>query len=464
MSKDYEYDVIIIGAGPSGIFASMELIKNKDVKILLIDKGFHLSKRECKSQAEQRECIRCQPCAITCGWGGAGAFSDGKLTLTASFGGLLNEYLAPAILDNYIEEIDAIYLKFGAGDVIFGQDDQAIGKMYRLAAASGLSLMPAKIRHMGTENCYHILKKMHDYLTDKVDIRMNTSVSEIISRDNKAQGVRLTSGEEVLAKYVICGAGRAGADWFYQESKRLGLEGSNNPVDIGVRVEVPAAIMEDITSVIYESKLIYFTNKFDDRVRTFCMNPNGVVVTENYDGLVTVNGHSYAESKSENTNFAILVSKSFTKPFREPVRYGKYIASLANMLGEGVIVQRLGDLLMGRRSTPERIQRGFINPTLQKATPGDLSLVLPYRYMVGIIEMIEALDRMVPGIKSRHTLLYGVEVKFYSYRYPVNASMETSISNLYMVGDGSGVTRGLIQSSVAGTIAARDIRRQIEGL
>lgn len=451
------YDVIIVGAGPAGIFAALELASSSDARILMVDQGAPLEKRKCKTQREYGRCLRCEPCAITSGWGGAGAFSDGKLTLTPAFGGFLNEFIDHDSVEKLIAEVDQVYLSYGASEKVFGTDLEAVKDMERRAAAAGLNLIPAKIRHLGTENCYRVLEKMHKVLTDRVDIMMQTTVSEITVRDGLVSGVKLTNGEKYEADYVICGPGRIGAEWMHRESIRLGLKGINNPVDIGVRVEVPAVIMENITSQIYESKLIYFTSQFDDRIRTFCMNPYGVVVTENSDGLVTVNGHSFAETRTNNTNFALLVSKSFTEPFNEPIRYGRYIASLANMLGDGVIVQRLGDLLMGRRSTDERIRRGLVRPTLTEATPGDLSLVLPYRYLLAIIEMLEALDKLAPGVNSRHTLLYGVEVKFYSYRLNLTTKLETEIKNLFAVGDGAGITRGLIQASATGVLAAREI-------
>ena len=451
------YDVIIIGAGPAGIFAALELTAKCDARILIIDQGAPLEKRKCKTQREYGRCLRCDPCAITSGWGGAGAFSDGKLTLTPAFGGFLNEFIDQDLVEKLIDEVDRIYLSYGASEKIYGTDLEAVKDMERRAAAAGLNLIPAKIRHLGTENCYRVLKKMHNVLAGRVDIMMQTKVSEVMVRDGVVSGVKLANGEKYEADYVICGPGRIGAEWMHRESIRLGLKGMNNPVDIGVRVEVPAVIMENITSQIYESKLIYFTSQFDDRIRTFCMNPYGVVVTENSDGLVTVNGHSFAETHTNNTNFALLVSKSFTEPFNEPIRYGRYIASLANMLGDGVIVQRLGDLLMGRRSTEERIRRGLVRPTLTEATPGDLSLVLPYRYLLAIVEMLEALDKLAPGVHSKHTLLYGVEVKFYSYRLNLTAKLETEIKNLFAVGDGAGITRGLIQASATGVLAAREI-------
>ncbi len=462
MRSNGSYDVIIVGAGPAGIFAAMELTAKSRARVLIIDKGAPLEKRSCKTQKEYGRCLRCDPCAITCGWGGAGAFSDGKLTLTSAFGGFLEEYVDRGLVENLIDEVDQTYLSFGASEKVFGTDTEAIKKMERLSAAAGLSLIPAPIRHMGTENCYFVLEKMKETLEQKVDIRMNTTVDELLCRDGRVKGVRLDTGEEIGADYIICGPGRVGADWIYEQAQKLGLEGMNNPVDIGVRVEVPAVIMEEMTSKIYESKLVYFTSQFDDRIRTFCMNPYGVVVTENYDGLLTVNGHSFADLKTDNTNFALLVSKTFTEPFSEPIRYGRYIASLANMLGDGVIIQRLGDLLKGRRSTPERIKRGLVRPTMQEATPGDLSLVLPYRYLLAIIEMLEALDKVAPGINSRHTLLYGVEVKFYSFRLCLSQALETGIKNLFAVGDGAGITRGLVQSSATGMLAGREIAGRLE--
>ncbi len=452
-----KYDVIIIGAGPAGIFTALELVASNQLKILLIDKGSPLEKRHCRTQKEYGRCLRCDPCAITSGWGGAGAYSDGKLTLTSAFGGLLDDYINQDTIEKLIASVDSTYLEFGASKTVYGTNTEAVKAMERQAAAAGLTLVPAKIRHLGTENCYKVLAKMHLALKEKIDILLNKTVNEIIAEGGKVKGVKLTTGEVYHADYVVCGPGRNGASWMQQESKRLGLKGMNNPVDIGVRVELPAVIMETLTEVIYESKLVYFTSKFDDRIRTFCMNPYGVVVTENNEGIVTVNGHSYADTKTNNTNFALLVSKTFTEPFNEPFRYGQYIASLANMLGDGVIVQRLGDLLTGRRSTPERIQRGLVKPTLKEATPGDLSLVLPYRYLLAIIEMLEVLDVLAPGVNSRHTLLYGVEVKFYSYRLHLSPNLETEITNLFAVGDGAGVTRGLIQSSASGVLAAREI-------
>ncbi|BBB90623.1 MAG TPA: NAD(P)/FAD-dependent oxidoreductase [Methylomusa anaerophila] len=453
-----QYDVIVIGAGPAGIFTALELA-DKGLEILVLEKGRDIRKRHCYSSSEKSTCINCKPCDIVCGWGGAGAFSDGKLTLTTEFGGILDAYMEKTKVAELIEYIDGIYLKFGATTTVYGgEHKEEIRKLQRIAAAADLSFIPARIRHLGTEKCLEILTRMRDYLEDKCEIRTMTPVEHILVKDGKYEGVELVNGEIVRSKYLVVAPGREGSEWFAAQAAQLGLSMVTNPVDIGVRVELPATIMEHITETVYESKLVYYTKSFDDRIRTFCMNPYGVVSTENNSGLVTVNGHSYAEKRTQNTNFALLVSKSFTQPFKEPITYGKSIAKLANLLGGGVIVQRLGDLLDGRRSTAERITRGLVEPTLKDATPGDLSLVLPYRHMVAITEMLEALDIVAPGVNSRHTLLYGVEVKFYSSRPNLTNNLETQISNLFAIGDGAGVTRGLAQASAAGVVVAREIQ------
>ncbi len=454
------YDVIIIGAGPAGIFTALELSRRSQARILILEQGPALEKRNC-SRRIGKQCLHCRPCRVTSGWGGAGAFSDGKLTLAPEIGGFLNEYVSPSVLNELIGYVEQTFLSFGAPDCLYGTDREGVKELQRRAAAAGLSLIPARIRHLGTENCFGILQRIYQQLSARVEISVDTQVTEILAGSRAIKGVKLASGEIIGARYVVCSPGRSGAEWFQQEALRLGLKGTNNPVDIGLRVEIPAVLMEPLTNQVYEPKLIYYSPYFDDRVRTFCMNPHGVVVMENNAGTVTVNGHSYARKKTENTNFALLVSKTFTEPFNEPISYGKNIAGLANMLGYGVLVQRLGDLLMGRRSTRERILRGMVRPSLEEATPGDLSLVLPYRHLRSIMEMLEALDRLAPGVNSRHTLLYGLEVKFYSFRVQVDNQLHTGIKGLFAVGDGAGITRGLVQSSASGVLAAREIANSL---
>jgi hypothetical protein len=455
-----DYDVIIIGAGPAGIFAALEMV-DTGLRVLILEKGRDISARACPMNTKGTKCLHCKPCGILCGWGGAGAYSDGKLTLTTEFGGMLDQYLEKPALLGLIDYVDGIYLKFGATQTVYGDDNkEAVRKLQKDSAAADMSLIPARIRHLGTDKCLEILTLMRDYLEDKCTIRTSDGVARVIVENGRYVGVETNRGEIFHSKYLIAAPGREGSEWFAEQAAQLGLEMITNPVDIGVRVEVPAVVMEQITDVVYESKLVYYAKSFDDRVRTFCMNPYGVVVAENNAGLMTVNGHSNAEKTSENTNFAILVSKSFTEPFKEPITYGKSIAKLANLLGGGVIVQRLGDLKAGRRSTVERISRGLVTPTMKEATPGDLSLVLPYRHLTGIIEMLEALDKVAPGVGSRHTLLYGVEVKFYSSRLHLTPDLETKIPNFFAAGDGAGVTRGLAQASVSGVMVAREIKQR----
>lgn len=460
MSKDVE--VIILGAGPAGIFSALSLVE-KGFSVLILEKGSPLEERSCPRK--DGFCANCSCCGVLNGWGGAGAFSDGKLTFSPEFGGNLKQFiLEENKLRDLFKQVDNIFLEHGAPAEIFGAEETVVRDLRRRASAVNLEFMPAPIRHLGTENCYRVLQEISNTLQKKCTIRFRSPVQQILVEDDTVKGVLLESGETLLAPYIICAPGRQGTPWFFQESKRLGLTIQNNPVDIGVRVEIPAWVMEDITSKVHESKFHYYAPFFDDKVRTFCMNPNGQVVLENSEGVITVNGHSYRDKlrHSENTNFALLVSKNFTEPFKEPIRYGRYIASLANMLGGGVLVQRLGDLLAGQRTTVERLAKGIVKPTLQEATPGDLSLVLPYRYLRSILEMLEALERLAPGIYSRSTLLYGVEVKFYSHRLELNTFLETEIKNLFAVGDGAGITRGLVQASASGLLAAEEILRRLQ--
>jgi len=458
--SNQQYDVIVVGTGPTGIFSVLELIKkNKDLNILMIEKGKDISNRECPmKQNPGMGCINCDSCSVVSGWGGAGAYSDGKLSLSPKIGGHLEEYIGLERLEKLIQYADKMYLKFGAPDRIFGVDGSKIDDIKAKAIKAQLKFIPAKLRHLGTGYTKTVLTNMKDFIESKgVEIKFKTNVKEFILEDDKITGVKTESNDIYYGKYVITAPGRENAAWLSSLAPKLNINTTINPVDIGVRVETSAVIAEQLTENLYESKLIYQTPTFDDKVRTFCMSPYGEVVNENNQGLITVNGHSHSDIKTENTNFALLVSKTFTEPFHEPITYGKNIAKLANLLGGGVLVQRLGDLLDGRRSTPTRIDRGIIEPTLKEATPGDLSLVLPYRHLKDIIEMLEALDNLAPGLYSRDTLLYGVEVKFYSNRLEVDNNLETKINNLYTAGDGAGITRGLMQASVSGIVIAQDI-------
>ncbi|MBE0447782.1 MAG: NAD(P)/FAD-dependent oxidoreductase [Actinobacteria bacterium] len=457
-----DYDVIIVGSGPAGIFAALELAKNEKIKTLILEKGPDVGKRSCAERLTGK-CINCDPCRITSGWGGAGAFSDGKLTLSTEVGGWLGDYIGNQELASLISYVDDTYRQFGAPVEVHGTGDENIRQLQRQAVLADMRLVPMRVRHLGTDRCYDIIKLMKDRLESHIDIRAGVQVVNLLTEDGRVTGVQTAKGEEITGDYVVVGPGREGADWLNTEVRRLGLSPVSNEIDIGVRVEVPAVVMEPLTKELYEPKLIYNSRSFEDRVRTFCVCPYGVVASESTDGITTVNGHSYAGKKTENTNFALLVSTAFTEPFNEPIAYGKYIARLANLLGDGIIIQRLGDLMDGRRSTPERIARGTTVPTFTDATPGDLSFVLPYRYLSDIKEMLTALDKLAPGVNSRNTLLYGVEVKFYSSRLKLTSTLETEIENLYAIGDGAGVTRGLMQSSASGVVAARAILSSIAG-
>ncbi len=458
------YDVIIVGAGPGGIFTALELVKlNSGLKMLLIDKGGDIEHRSCPAIIKNRPCaeFNCNLCGLLCGWGGAGAFSDGKLNLSTQIGGFLNQYFDEEKLSELIKYVDDLYVSHGAPTEIYGANEKRVQKFIDAAIKYDLKLVPSKIRHLGSDRSIPFLKGIYEVLNEKIDIKLRTEVEQVIVRDKKAIGVKTAKGEEIFAEYIILAPGRVGASWLEKEAKKLKLATINNPVDIGVRVEVPATVLKELTDATYEAKLIYYSKKFDDQVRTFCMNPYGEVVKEFNHGIATVNGHSYAEKKLENTNFAILVSTFFTEPFHEPIAYGEYIARLANLISGGIIVQRLGDLKMGKRSTPERIKRGLVNPSLKDATPGDLSFAIPYRCLSDILEMLEAMDNISPGVNSRHTLLYGLEVKFYSMRIKLTNSLETEVPNLFAVGDGAGVSRGLIQASASGVAAAREIKKRL---
>lgn len=465
------FDVIIVGCGPSGIFCAYNLVnKNPNLNILMIEKGHSIEKRICPKR-KTGVCVNCNPCNITTGFAGAGTFSDGKLTLASSeTGGNLSELIGEDEVKRLIKEMDDIYLKFGADDHLYGVDNkEAIDNIRKKAIQANMKLVESPIRHLGTETCYSIYGALQNFLIDNgVTIKFDTMVQDIITQSGHCSaeivGVK-TENDEFYAPIVVVGAGREGASWFKEICDKHSIKTNVGTVDIGVRVECRDEVMEELNKSMYESKLIYYTKTYADKVRTFCQNPSGEVALENYtlpDGshIKTVNGHAYKgqEYKTNNTNFALLVSKNFTEPFREPLEYGAAYAKIANMLAGGtVLVQTYGDLKRGRRSTPERIKHGNVVPTLKDAVPGDLSSVIPERIMVDIKEMIEAMDSIVPGIARDETLLYGIEVKFYSNKVLIDKNCETSIKGLYSVGDSSSWTRGLSLASGMGLYVAEKI-------
>ncbi len=447
-----DYQVIIVGAGPAGIFTALTLADLGIKPVLLLEQGKDLNQRERSNRGDW-----------LCGWGGAGAYSDGKLTLSTEVGGVLREFLEEKSLVQLLCTADEMYVAHGAPERIFGEHSPKLEDLADRARLAGLGLIPTRIRHIGTENCRAVLGRFRQSLAGRVEVRTRSPVQNILADHGRSKGVSLADGQAITSRFVVAAPGRSGASWMKNEAESLGLRTRASFVDIGVRVELPAIVLKEVTDATYESKLVHYSKTFDEQVRTFCMNPYGEVVIEENDGVMTVNGHSYANKRSENTNFAILVSSAFTEPFDDPIAYGRYIARLANLLGGGVIIQRLGDLLAGRRSTKSRLDRCLTRPTLADATPGDLSYVFPYRHLLSIIEMLQALDTLAPGVYSRHTLLYGVEVKFYSSRIEVSPEMETSVANLFAIGDGAGITRGLLQASASGIIAAQAIANRSSG-
>ncbi len=472
------YDVIVVGAGPAGIFTCWELsVKAPEKKVLLIDKGRDIHKRQCpimqgkvhfcpKSKATDNKVqAGCKPaCAITGGFGGAGAYSDGKFNITTAFGGWLTDYLENSQVLSLIHYVDQVNLAHGATTEITNPHTMAVRKIEQQAYGAGLKLLRSSVRHLGTEQNLKILKSIDEQLANNVDMRFETEVADILTMDvedgqKKVCGVRLADGTELTAGHVVLAPGRDGSAWLTELLLRHGLTLINNQVDVGVRVETSDVIMQDINKHLYEGKFVYNAS-VGTRVRTFCSNPSGHVVVENHSGVMAANGHAYRDPKlgSENTNFALLVSHVFTEPFNKPNEYAREICMRANDLsGGGVMVQRFGDILRGRRSTKNRIAEGFIEPTLKEAVPGDLGLVLPYTTMQSIIEMVHALDKVTPGIASDHTLFYGVEAKFYSARPVLTQQLETQIAGLYCGGDGAGITRGLAQAGAAGVWIARNI-------
>ena len=460
------YDAAILGCGEAGIFAGYELMRRcPQLKVVTLDQGADIYTRSCPIVAGKvKECIHCKVCDTMCGFGGAGAFSDGKYNFTTAFGGWLTDFMDAREVMDLIEYVDAINVEHGATDQVFSTDTPAARALEKRALEFDLHLLQARCKHLGTENNLKILQSIYETVRQHGEYRFRTQV-ETIQRLGD-EGFRLTcaNGDTVDCTWLIAAPGRSGAEWFANQCKGLGLELINNQVDVGVRVELPAVVFEHITDVVYESKLVYRTKGYGDQVRTFCMNPYGHVVAENVEGINTVNGHSYSDPalRSENTNFALLVSNRFTSPFNEPYRYGKHIASLSNMLAGGVLVQRFGDLVGGRRTNEHRMSKSFVHPPLTAAVPGDLSLALPKRQLDDIIEMIYQLDKLAPGTANYDTLLYGAEVKFYSSRLALSNQLETALPGFFAVGDGAGVTRGLAQAGASGVKAARTIAERLE--
>ena len=450
------YDVLIIGAGPGGIYSAYELInKNPDLKIAVFEAGHSLNKRKCPIDGKKiKSCINCKICSIMSGFGGAGAFSDGKYNITNDFGGTLYEYLGKNQALELMKYVDEINMQYGGeGTKLYST---AGTRFKKLCMQNDLHLMDASVRHLGTDINYIVLQNLFEVLKDKVEFFFDTPV-EHVSVEDGAYRIQCKD-KEFEGKKCIISVGRSGSKWMERVCSEIKIPTQSNRVDIGVRVEIPAEIFSHLTDELYESKIVYRTQKYGDKVRTFCMNPKGAVVNENTNGIITVNGHSYEDPalQTQNTNFALLVAKHFSEPFKDSNGYGESIAKLSNMLGGGVMVQRFGDLIRGRRSTQKRINESFVTPTLN-ATPGDLSLVLPKRILDGIIEMIYALDKVAPGTANDDTLLYGVEVKFYNMEVEVDNNLETKYNGLYIIGDGSGITHSLSHASASGVYVARKI-------
>ncbi|MCL1808411.1 MAG: NAD(P)/FAD-dependent oxidoreductase [Clostridiales bacterium] len=458
-----DYDVIIAGAGASGVFMSYELTKIKNsAKVLMVEKGRPLSGRVCPINAGRAEtCIKCSPCQIMNGYGGAGTLSDGKYNITTQFGGELHQYIGIEKAIDLMEYVDDVICDLGGSEAKLYST--ATSDLKTIALKNNLHMLDAKVRHLGTDRNIGILQKIYDFTKDRIDIEFGTVLADVLPLPDGGYIVRTDEGEEYRCRQLVLAAGRSGSNWISGICDEMGIKQKKNRVDIGVRVELPAVIFKHITDEVYESKIVFKTDKHNDLVRTFCMNPYGEVVTENTNGIVTVNGHSYADPKlkTENTNFALLVSNKFTEPFRDSNEYGESIAKLSNMLGGGVLLQRFGDLVKGRRSNERRMEKCFTRPTL-KATPGDLSLVIPKRQLDNIIEMIYALDKIAPGTANEDTLLYGVEVKFYNSRAEVNENLETISEGLYILGDGSGVTHSLSQASASGVHVARILAKKYQ--
>lgn len=454
-----KYDVGIIGGGISGIMCAYELIKHDpNLNICIFEKGNSIISRKCPlTDGKSEKCIKCSSCAIMEGFGGCGSFSDGKYNFTTEFGGWLNEYISNEEVMKLIEYMDTILVDFGATMQRFSTQTPKAKELRKIALQNDLHLLQAEVKHLGTENNLKIMTSIFNFLKDKISIKHGTEITEINYQNSEY--ILTAKEDQYSCNYLITAVGRVGSEWFAEQCKKLKINMTNNQIDLGIRVELPYEIFSHITDEVYEAKLHYHTKKYNDLVKTFCMNPRGHVVTENTVGVLTVNGHSYSDErlKSQNTNFALLVCNNFTSPFNEPHKYGKYIATLSNMLGDGVIVQRFGDLVKGRRTNEKRMKKSFTEPTLKSANAGDLGLVLPKRYLDNLMEMIYTLDHIAPGTANYDTLLYGVEVKFYSARPELDNKLETTYKNFYAIGDGAGITRSLSQAAASGIYVARNI-------
>lgn len=458
------WDVLVVGAGPAGIFTAIEVKKSiPESKVMVVEMGKDIRNRKCPLKSAGR-CLACPTCDVMSGFGGAGTFSDGKLNLTKDIGGDLAGLVGDEEFRELVKYVDRTFVELGAPDHVYGEDLEEVERLRRKALKAGLLLVPSRIRHMGSDGGYRVLLNLRKRVEEMgIELRFGVPATKILTDGRKVSGVALSSGEDLRASYVVLTPGRVMESWLVSEMRRLGVRVDGGKVDLGVRVEVPYEVMREFTDALYEPKLIYYSDTFDDKVRVFCVNPRGEVVTESYWGIVTVNGISRNDLKTENTNFALLVTTEFTEPYRDTISYALSIARMANEIaGNQPIVQRLGDLKRGRRSTEARLSKSVIKPTLPGATPGDLSFVLPFRYLKDILEMLKAMNEVMPGIYSDHTLLYGVEVKLYGAKIDLKPNLETKvIEGLYAGGDAAGVSRGLVQAVASGVWIGRDIAKRL---